>query len=184
MGPEEDIPTRLCNSYGTDTKAFEALVRGHYPLLKAIAARELQEYADDAEDIVSSVFVNLRDYLAQGNRIDKFRPFLVVATQNKARTELQGRRAAAKRARRYGGFMLLHGQTDRESEREQSEFQVRLAAEVANLPESQRRVVFLRLQCGWTFEAIGIELDISSAAARQRFQSAKATLVRRMKSSP
>jgi RNA polymerase sigma-70 factor (ECF subfamily) len=117
---------------------------------------------DDAEDLTQRVFLDAVVALSEGKPApDSVLGWLYAVAQRRLVDEIRRRNRAATvamqaspptRGADYGSDVTGH-----------------LARALANLPDTQRRVVALRLLRGVPFSEISTEIGISEAAAKMRF---------------
>jgi RNA polymerase sigma-70 factor (ECF subfamily) len=160
-----------------DEAAFDAIFRGRYALLVAVAERMLRDRAV-AEEVVQEVLLNLwrrREALGPDEALG---PYLVRATRNRALNHL--RRLSVERRDAVHAAGPSETQASGVGQAVATELAAAIAAAVAELPPRCREVVTLSRARGLSYAEIAEALDISIKTVEAQMGRALRTLRERL----
>lgn len=171
----------LVRAQGSDSDAFEMLVRRYTQPLYAFATRILGS-ADDAADVVQHTFIQCYNALPRLRADTALRPWFYRVARNRCLDLIRQRRTQPAEWPREDEEELnaLAAIADSgpslESLAERRDLQRLLAEAIAGLPPKYREVVILRYDGNLTFGEIAETLGIPENSAKTLFQRAKTML--------
>jgi len=155
-----------------DPRAFERLVRRHYPAALAVALAVMGNLSD-AEDVCHDAFVRALARLEDCRQPDRFAQWLCAIVRNHARNELQ---RPANRLVSSIDERTAATTDDVPRKLQEGELRTVLERALGLLSPVQREVVLLHDLHDWPHEEIAESIGTSAGMSRQHLFKARRTL--------
>lgn len=167
-----------------DRKAFELLVASHTRYAGAVAMGVVGDY-HAALDVIQEAFIKVLDGIQRLENPERFRSWLRNVVRTTALDHLRRKRVVGRSGE------ALPGQDDTsqplpapslqpEDVLAQAELREQIRAEIAELPETQREVVYLKYIEGLSYEAIAEATGLTTGTIESRLFRARANLRKRL----
>lgn len=156
-----------------DASAFESLVKRHIRAAHAVALAVLGETAD-ADDAVQDAFLSAMQHLDSCWPVEKFRAWLLTIVRNRA-YDLKRRGRVRVAEELEDGTAAARDPSPLELA-ERSELNVRLAAAIDTLTDTQREVLMMHDVEGWKHADIAGLLGLAESTVRVHLLHARRRL--------
>lgn len=150
-----------------EESARSQLVRRHTPALRRLVRRFVREA--DAEDVAQKALLRALSRMDELRDASSFRSWLYTIAQNLAKNHVRDHDRRETREVLEADLVTHALGTAKLVAREAKE---RVMAEIARLPDKQRRAIELRLFEGLSFKEIGERIDSSEDAAKANYHHA------------
>jgi RNA polymerase sigma-70 factor (ECF subfamily) len=165
--------TLVARAQDGDAMAFESLVKRHIRAAHAVALAVLGEIAD-ADDAVQDAFLSAMQHLDSCWPAEKFRAWLLTIVRNRA-YDLK-RRGRVRLAETLEDDTLATREPSPLELAERSELNVRLAAAIETLTDTQREVLMMHDVEGWKHADIAKLLGLAESTIRVHLLHARRRL--------
>ena len=163
---EQDLVDRARKG---DLPALDRLVSLHYEVVYRVAYRILRD-EDAAADATQSSFLRAFHGISGFRGTAPFRSWLLAITRNQALGVLRARKRRSEVGLEDAGFIPDGGPSPSRVTEDEAE-QRKINNLLADLPDKQRRAVFLRIFEDLSFREIGRRIGSSEGAARVNYHN-------------
>jgi RNA polymerase sigma-70 factor (ECF subfamily) len=148
------------NFIGGDEKAFESLFKAHYQMLKKVAHFITQD-AEQCEEIVHDVFINIWQKRQNINPEASFKNYLITAVRNRCFNHLKAKKQTQSIDNDESWVEELVADTYTDTKAQVRDVQKAIDTAIDKLPEQCRLIFQLSRYEGMSYKEIAEALDIA-----------------------